>query len=267
MRPFLSQWRAEFSLAMRQGEQLLVSVGIPLGILVFFSQIDVVRFDGVDAVDYLTPATMALAVMSTSMVSLGIGTGFDRNYGVLKRLGSTPLGRGRWLAAKVATVATIEVGQVAVLAMVGAALGWRPPPTWPLGLVARHRSFCRDRVGSRRTSARPGQPCSDQQPVSGAVAHRGHGRPDRQVPCAACSGRTRSSRSSAGRPDRDHDGSRELRHRLALGRAGRMGHHRATRSRPYVPLGRLKRRPSGLASRPGRPGLPAAPSSGSAAGR
>ena len=108
MRPFLSQWRAEFSLAMRQGEQLLVSVGIPLGILVFFSQIDVVRFDGVDAVDYLTPATMALAVMSTSMVSLGIGTGFDRNYGVLKRLGSTPLGRGRWLAAKVATVATIE---------------------------------------------------------------------------------------------------------------------------------------------------------------
>lgn len=127
MRPFLSQWRAEFSLAMRQGEQLLVSVGIPLGILVFFSQIDVVRFDGVDAVDYLTPATMALAVMSTSMVSLGIGTGFDRNYGVLKRLGSTPLGRGRWLAAKVATVATIEVGQVAVLAMVGAALGWRPP--------------------------------------------------------------------------------------------------------------------------------------------
>ena len=136
MRPFLSQWRAEFSLAMRQGEQLLVSVGIPLGILVFFSQIDVVRFDGVDAVDYLTPATMALAVMSTSMVSLGIGTGFDRNYGVLKRLGSTPLGRGRWLAAKVATVATIEVGQVAVLAMVGAALGWRPPPTWPLGLVA-----------------------------------------------------------------------------------------------------------------------------------
>ncbi len=77
MKPFLSQWRAELTLAMRQGEQLLVSVGIPLGILVFFSQIDVVSFDGVKAVDYLTPATMALAVMSTSMVSLGIGTGFD----------------------------------------------------------------------------------------------------------------------------------------------------------------------------------------------
>ena len=136
MKPFLSQWRAELTLAMRQGEQLLVSVGIPLGILVFFSQIDVVSFDGVKAVDYLTPATMALAVMSTSMVSLGIGTGFDRNYGVLKRLGATPLGRGRWLAAKVATVATIEVGQVAMLGAVGAALGWRPPATWPLGIVA-----------------------------------------------------------------------------------------------------------------------------------
>mgnify|MGYP003503521553 FL=1 len=136
MKPFLSQWRAELTLAMRQGEQLLVSVGIPLGILVFFSQIDVVSFDGVKAVDYLTPATMALAVMSTSMVSLGIGTGFDRNYGVLKRLGATPLGRGRWLAAKVATVATIELGQVAMLGAVGAALGWRPPATWPLGIVA-----------------------------------------------------------------------------------------------------------------------------------
>lgn len=136
MRAFRSQWRAELTLAMRQGEQLLVSMGIPLAILVFFSQIDVVSFDGVDAVDYLTPATMALAVMSTSMVSLGIGTGFDRNYGVLKRLGSTPLGRGRWLAAKVATVATIEVGQLVLLGGVGALLGWRPPGTWPLGIAA-----------------------------------------------------------------------------------------------------------------------------------
>ncbi|MEZ5374050.1 MAG: ABC transporter permease [Microthrixaceae bacterium] len=136
MRAFRSQWRAELTLAMRQGEQLLVSMGIPLAILVFFSQIDVVSFEGVEAVDYLTPATMALAVMSTAMVSLGIGTGFDRNYGVLKRLGSTPLGRGRWLAAKVATVATIEVGQLLLLGGVGALLGWRPPGTWPLGILA-----------------------------------------------------------------------------------------------------------------------------------
>ncbi|MEZ5382119.1 MAG: ABC transporter permease [Microthrixaceae bacterium] len=136
MKAFRAQWAAELNLALRQPEQLLVSVGVPLGILVFFSQVDVVSFKGAAAVDYLTPATMALAVMSTSMVSLGIGTGFDRTYGVLKRLGSTPLGRGRWLAAKVATVGTIEVGQVLMLGAVGLALGWRPPSTWPLGLVA-----------------------------------------------------------------------------------------------------------------------------------
>ena len=44
-----------------------------------------------EPVDFLVPGVLALAVMSTAMVSLGIATGFERRYGVLKRLGSTPL--------------------------------------------------------------------------------------------------------------------------------------------------------------------------------
>ena len=89
MSAFASQLRTEVALASRQGEQLLVSLGIPLLVLVFFSLVDVFEVADVDqAVDYVAPATLALAVMSTAMVSLGIGTGFERQYGVLKRLGA-----------------------------------------------------------------------------------------------------------------------------------------------------------------------------------
>ena len=64
--------------------------------------------------------------MSTAMTALGIGTGFERGYGVLKRLGATPLGRPRLLAAKIMAVTAVELLQAAVLVAVGFALGWNP---------------------------------------------------------------------------------------------------------------------------------------------
>jgi len=95
---------------------------------VFFSLVDVLpKPSGVKhPVDFLTPGILALAVMSTAMVSLGIVTGFERQHGVLKRLGATPLGRPRLLAAKIVSVAAIETVQVAVIAGVAAVLGWGP---------------------------------------------------------------------------------------------------------------------------------------------
>ena len=72
------------------------------------------------------PGILALAVMSTSMTALSIGTGFERGYGVLKRLGSTPLGRPRLLAAKILAVLGVEILQAAVLVGVGYLLGWNP---------------------------------------------------------------------------------------------------------------------------------------------
>lgn len=126
MNAFLAQYKAELRLMLRQGEQMLVSIGVPVGILVFFSKVNIGTFDKGRAVDYLTPATMALCIMSTSMVSLGIGTAFERDYRVLKRLGATPLGRGRWLAAKLAVVGTIQIFALALLAAIGTALGWHP---------------------------------------------------------------------------------------------------------------------------------------------
>jgi ABC-2 type transport system permease protein len=127
VKAYLSQLRTELALSSRQGEQLLVSLGIPLLILVFFSTVDILPTGTKDPIDFLAPAVLALAVMSTAMVSLGIGTGFERHYGVLKRLGASPLGRGRWVAAKITTVLLTEVVQWIVLIVVAVLLGWSPP--------------------------------------------------------------------------------------------------------------------------------------------
>jgi len=127
MSPFTGQLRTELALSSRQGEQLLVSLGIPLLVLVFFSGVDVLPTGTDEPVDYLAPAVLALAVMSTSMVSLGIGTGFERQYGVLKRLGASPLGRPRWVGAKISAVLVTEVLQWVVLVAVAVAIGWSPP--------------------------------------------------------------------------------------------------------------------------------------------
>jgi len=131
VKPLLAQLRAELRLNLRNGEQLLLTLGIPVLLLVFFSLVDVLPTGTDDPVDFLAPGILALAVMSTAMVSLGIGTGFERSYHVLKRLGTTPLGRPRLIAAKIATVAAVELLQFAVLVPVAYALGWSPAsPNW-----------------------------------------------------------------------------------------------------------------------------------------
>ncbi len=133
MRAFRAQAAAELRLTARRGDAVLLNLAIPVGLLVFFSLVDVLPRPAhvAHAVTFLTPGILALAVMSTSMVSLGIATGFERQYGVLKRLGATPLGRPRLLAAKIASIAVIEIFQVIVLVAVAFAVGWNPSgPVW-----------------------------------------------------------------------------------------------------------------------------------------
>lgn len=108
------------------GETLLLTLGIPVVFLLFFSGVHVLPTGTDHPVDFLVPGILALAVMATAMVALGIGTGFERGYGVLKRLGATPLGRPRLLAAKIIAIIGIELVQAAVLVTVGFALGWSP---------------------------------------------------------------------------------------------------------------------------------------------
>jgi ABC-2 type transport system permease protein len=133
VRAFLAQLRVELVLTARRGESLLLVLGIPLLLLVFFSVVDVLPLPaGVEEpVDFLAPGVLALAVLSTAMVQTAIGVAFERQYGVLERLGVTPLGRGRLLGAKLAAVLAVEVVQVAVLAAAALALGW--DPSWSAG--------------------------------------------------------------------------------------------------------------------------------------
>lgn len=137
MRRLVAQIRVELLMVLRNGEQLLLTLGIPVLLLVFFSLIDVLPTGTAEPIDFLAPGVLSLAVMSTAMVSLGIGTGFERSYKVLKRLGTTPLGRGRLVAAKAASVVVVEALQFAVIAGTALALGWSPVgAVWAAGVGA-----------------------------------------------------------------------------------------------------------------------------------
>ncbi len=127
--PFLRQVTTQASmearLMLRNGEQLLLAVVIPVIVLIG----GVRGADRVNlsyGVDTFTPGVLALAIMSTSFTSLAIATGFERRYGVIKRLGTSPLSRTGLLCGKVLALLAVEVLQVAVISGVGFALGWDP---------------------------------------------------------------------------------------------------------------------------------------------
>jgi ABC-2 type transport system permease protein len=117
----------ELVLSMRRGESLLITAVVPLLLLVFFGSMPILPAGGGRPIDFLLPGILALAVMSTSMVSLGIATAFERQYGVLKRLGGSPLPRVGLLIAKMLALLEIQAGQVMLLGLVAWVLfGWRP---------------------------------------------------------------------------------------------------------------------------------------------
>jgi ABC-2 type transport system permease protein len=135
MRLVVAQWRMELATLLRNYEQLLLVVVIPVGVLLFFGNVDVLP-EGVGLARVVS-SVLALSVMSTAMVSTGIATGFERSYGVLKRLGATPLGRGRLVWAKAAAVGTVEIVQTALIVAVAMAMGWSAASaTWWRVLVA-----------------------------------------------------------------------------------------------------------------------------------
>ncbi len=130
-RMVLAQARMETRLLLRNGEQLLLAVVIPLIVLV--GSIEAAkRLDHDFAhspVDTLTPGVLALAIMSTAFTSLAISTGFERRYGVLKRLGASPLPRSGLLLGKVGALLVVQVLQAVVIGVAGQLMGWDPALT------------------------------------------------------------------------------------------------------------------------------------------
>ncbi|HEY8819571.1 MAG TPA: ABC transporter permease [Candidatus Limnocylindrales bacterium] len=134
----VAQTATELRLTARRGENVLVTIVIPVVILLFFASVHIHLIGNGPPVDFLLPGSLALAIIATSLVNLGIATAYERQYGVLKRLGGSPLTRGGLLLAKMAAVLVVEVAQVVLLVAIAVgALGWRPGPTAsPLLFVA-----------------------------------------------------------------------------------------------------------------------------------
>ena len=126
-RSLRAQTKLELLLTLRRGEAVLLTLIIPLGLLVFFGTTELFAV----TVEFITPGLLALAVLSSSLVSLSIATGYERKYLVLKRLGATPLPRSVLFVAKAISVLVLEILQIGLLLGVAALFfGWRTEIDW-----------------------------------------------------------------------------------------------------------------------------------------
>lgn len=122
-----AQFRLELKLLLRNGEQLLLTMFIPITLLVGLVLAPLGSFGPNRAATFL-PAIMALAVISTAFTGQAIAVAFDRRYGALKRLGATALPVWGIIAGKSMAVVTVVFLQSVLLGAIGFALGWRPAP-------------------------------------------------------------------------------------------------------------------------------------------
>jgi ABC-2 type transport system permease protein len=126
----------ELRLTARRGENVLVTLVIPVAVLLFFAGTSIVPGIAGKPVDFLLPGTIALGIVAAGLVNLGIATAYERAYGVLKRLGGSPLPRWGLVGAKLATILLLELVQVVLLVAVAVGvLGWQPGPSWSPLLV------------------------------------------------------------------------------------------------------------------------------------
>lgn len=133
----LHQARIELLMTLRQGERVMVTLFIPILLLVGFNALNMIPVPPREsATDMLLPGVLALAIISAGMVSLGIATAYERNYGVLKRLGSSPLTHSALILAKIISVLVLELLQTLILVAFAVMLyGWRPAGSLPLALL------------------------------------------------------------------------------------------------------------------------------------
>jgi ABC-2 type transport system permease protein len=121
-----AQTAMEFRLLLRNGEQVGLTLLIPL-LLEFFFNLPLLYSLGTPRrVDFVVPSIVTLAVMSAAFTGLAIGTGFERKYAVLKRLGATALPRGVLIGGKTLSVLLLELVQLVLICAFGFALAWHP---------------------------------------------------------------------------------------------------------------------------------------------
>jgi ABC-2 type transport system permease protein len=116
----------ELLLTVRRGEAVVLAMGVPLLVLLGAGLTHATNLPSEDRLGYVVPGALALTVMSTAFTGQAITTGYERSYGVLKRLGASPLTRPGLLAAKTTAILGLVTAQLLVLALVGVVVGWRP---------------------------------------------------------------------------------------------------------------------------------------------
>lgn len=129
--------RVDLRAAVRDHEQLLLTIGIPAALLIFFSSVDVLPTGTDEPVQFLAPSVLALAVLSMAFVRLAIGLGFDRGFGAIRRFAATPLRVSEFWLAKLVVTIVLTVGQCLLLGAIALALGWSPSlhATFPVALA------------------------------------------------------------------------------------------------------------------------------------
>ena len=120
------QIRMELLLTVRRGEAVVLAMGVPLLVLLGAGLTHATNVPGNDRLGFVVPGVLALTVLSTAFTGQAITTGYERSYGVLKRLGASPLTRPGLLAAKTTAILCLVGVQLVALALVGIAVGWRP---------------------------------------------------------------------------------------------------------------------------------------------
>jgi ABC-2 type transport system permease protein len=125
----ITQAGFEFRLLLRNGEQLLLTIIIPVVLLIGVTLVPAVPLDaapGAGRVPEALGGVLAVAIIASAFTSLAISVGFDRRSGALLMLATTPLSRQGILGARaLATMAMVAV-QTLLLAITAFALGWRP---------------------------------------------------------------------------------------------------------------------------------------------
>ncbi len=128
-----ARWEARAVLA--NGEQLLVTLVLPAGVLVGTARAGIPDLAPLPQQTAALAGALGVAVLSAAFTGQAIAVGFDRRAGVLRLLGTTPLGRSGLLAGRALATAAVVALQALLLSTTAAALGVRPEAGLPLAVV------------------------------------------------------------------------------------------------------------------------------------
>lgn len=124
IRAIVSQAGFDARNALRNGENLLLTLVIPAAVLILILKTPV---GGDRSPAQALVVSTSLAVLATAFTSQAIGTAFDRRYGVLRMLGLSPLGvRGLLISRALVSLLIIAVQTVVLVVLTGLLSGWWP---------------------------------------------------------------------------------------------------------------------------------------------